>query len=156
MRCAPPTQKGSFVRHARRGHRRPVLYGYCFKTPWREHMISVDQEYTINDHALRNRDVYALAKYSLTTRWLASLLKPGNTAFNIGCGGGYYNSVLHSYGLNVAACEPDPEAFALAHATADSGTTVLQGDLLAFAASQKTRADLIVMHDVLEHIENDA
>lgn len=120
-----------------------------------QHTPSVNQEYISRDHAFRTRDSYALAKYALTIRWLRPYLKPGAVVFNIGCGVGYFNTALRRFGVSVVACEPDPQAYALANDVADEHTTVMCGDLAQFAATMPGQADIVVMHDVLEHIADD-
>jgi hypothetical protein len=56
--------------------------------------------------------------------------------------------------VSIVACEPDPLAFAKAGASAPRGVEVLNCGLDEFALGREP-ADIVVMHDVLEHIEDD-
>ncbi len=77
-----------------------------------------DARYTARDHAFRESDHYARAKYDITLRWLAEL-SIGTSAsprrlVNIGCGAGLFNRLAHEAGFAVEACEPDADACASA------------------------------------------
>jgi 2-polyprenyl-3-methyl-5-hydroxy-6-metoxy-1,4-benzoquinol methylase len=111
----------------------------------------VDAEYTASDHEFRENDDYARAKYDITLRWLGPAR--GRTLLNVGCGGGLFNTLAADAGFVVEACEPDPAAFKVAADNARTGITVHEGGL--FDAPLNAGADVIVMHDVLEHIEDD-
>jgi 2-polyprenyl-3-methyl-5-hydroxy-6-metoxy-1,4-benzoquinol methylase len=111
-----------------------------------------DPIYKHDDHQFRSVDEYAQGKYTLTTRWLRPLAKPGELLLNIGCGGGEYNAIASALGLRVIACEPEAQAFALAADTAPPAVEVRQCGLLELESEP---ASYIVMHDVLEHIEDD-
>jgi 2-polyprenyl-3-methyl-5-hydroxy-6-metoxy-1,4-benzoquinol methylase len=113
----------------------------------------VDAEYTDQDHQFRESDEYARAKYDITLRWLGN---PANGRFrllNIGCGAGLFNELAHRAGYSVEACEPDPVAYASAAESAPDGVTVHRAGL--FDAPFVPGAHVVVMHDVLEHIEDE-
>jgi len=109
--------------------------------------------YTAADHEFRDDDAYALGKYQLTRRWLEQLNGRG-TLLNIGCGAGHFNILAVELGFDVHGFEPDPRAFALAITHLPSqrcevqqlGIEEIQGEHVA---------DVIVMHDVLEHIKDE-
>ena len=113
-----------------------------------------DARYTTSDHERREDDAYANAKYDLTMRWLGAPRTPGARLLNIGCGGGHFNTIAAAAGYTVEACEPDPVAYALATARAPTGVVIHLGGI--FDAPLTPGADVIVMHDVLEHIDDDA
>jgi SAM-dependent methyltransferase len=115
-----------------------------------------DLGYTLRDHQLRSRDEYARGKYDITTRWLAPMIRRGQTLLNIGCGGGEYNAIARQLGLRVIACEPEDQAceMAIAAARNDHDCVVHHCGMLELAERIEP-ADFIVMHDVLEHIEDD-
>jgi len=112
----------------------------------------VDLAYTANDHEFRENDDYAHGKYDITLRWLGPAR--GRTLLNIGCGAGLFNVLAHEAGFLVEACEPDPVAHGRALAAAPDGVTVHLGGL--FDAPLTPGADVVVMHDVLEHIDDEA
>jgi 2-polyprenyl-3-methyl-5-hydroxy-6-metoxy-1,4-benzoquinol methylase len=113
--------------------------------------------YTGADHRFRSKDAYAGAKYELTNRWLAHRLRPGTTLANIGCGSGEYNAWVRKRGVRVVGCEPDAAAFALAYELAkDDADCSLECCGLTELAEKTAPVDLLVMHDVLEHIEDEA
>ena len=114
--------------------------------------VHEDLAYKTKDHQFRSVDEYAQGKYDITTRWLAPLVRSEQVLLNIGCGSGEYNATAHALNLRVIACEPEPEAFALAKASAPLGVDVRRCGLLDIDVPP---ADFIVMHDVLEHIEDD-
>jgi SAM-dependent methyltransferase len=116
----------------------------------------INVAYTQHDHALRENDRYARAKYHLTLRWLRPHLRAGALLYNIGVGSGYFNHLAVRAGLEVVGCEPDPQAYAAARATQPRERCELVEAGLAEFARGRAPADFIVMHDVLEHIENDA
>ncbi len=116
----------------------------------------VNAAYTLDDHSLREFDRYALAKYRITMRWLGSRLRPGATVYNIGLGSGYFNHLVVRSGARVVGCEPDAQAFAAANASKPAeNCELVRADLQTFARD-RAPADIVVMHDVLEHIEDDA
>ncbi len=112
--------------------------------------VREDIDYKTSDHLFRSKDEYAQGKYDLTTRWLRPRVKPGQRLLNIGCGGGDYNATARALGLEVVACEPEHHAFELA--SQNASCRVLNCGLMELKAEP---ADFIVMHDVLEHIEDD-
>ena len=111
-------------------------------------------EYTAIDHELRESDSYGQSKYHITLRWLRDR-KTGSLVYNVGCGGGLFNGMAVDAGFRVEAFEPDPMAFELARrdnpprdcAVHQLGVDEIEGEEVA---------DVVVMHDVLEHIEDDA
>jgi SAM-dependent methyltransferase len=116
---------------------------------------AVNAAYTLSDHAIRENDRYARAKYHLTLRWLRPYLRPGSILYNIGVGSGYFNHLAVEAGVTVVGCEPDAEAFEAARATMPGERcSIAHADLATFARDREP-ADLIVMHDVLEHIADD-
>lgn len=114
----------------------------------------IDAAYTRDDHAFRENDPYARAKYELTLRWLGARLRPGNLLYNVGVGSGYFNHLAASRGAQVVGCEPDPSAFAAAQATAPRHCELIACGLEEFAKVREP-APFVVMHDVLEHIDDD-
>lgn len=110
-----------------------------------------DIAYKTADHAFRSADAYAQGKYDITTRWLAPRVRPSDRLLNIGCGGGEYNEVATTLGYEVTACEPEVQAYELAVRNSPS-CRVIHGGLFDLDVPP---ADAIVMHDVLEHIEDD-
>jgi len=118
-------------------------------------VVEVQQAYTERDHALREYDRYARAKYDLTLRWLRPLLTDDTLLYNIGAGSGYFNHLASERVKAVVGCEPDLAAFARAtESSMPANCQLLQADLRAFSQN-RAPADIVVMHDVLEHIEND-
>ena len=112
-----------------------------------------DQSYKTDDHAQRGNDLYAWSKYDLTTEWLRPFARPGQRLLNIGCGSGEYNVVAAGLGLRVLACEPERAAFEIAERTRPAECEVRHCGVLDLDA-ERDAADFIVMHDVLEHIED--
>jgi SAM-dependent methyltransferase len=116
---------------------------------------SISKRYTADDHAFRSEDPYAIAKYRITLEWLRGKLEDGVILYNIGAGGGHFNSLAAATsGATIVSCEPDPTAFELAAAVAPRSWTVLNCGLDEFARDREP-ANIVVMHDVLEHIEDD-
>lgn len=76
----------------------------------------------------------------------------GRPLVEIGCGTGANLPALTPFG-DVIAIEPDAEA--RAHAAARSGVTVLDGRLPDGLPADVDAAGLLVMFDVLEHVEDD-
>jgi SAM-dependent methyltransferase len=109
--------------------------------------------YTHEDHLFRDQDQYANGKYELTMRWLkqAGLKEP---MVNIGCGAGDFNRIAANAGFVVSAYEPDAKVVEVALKNAPPLVKVQKGTLADAALAEKG-AKLVVMHDVLEHIEND-
>ena len=118
--------------------------------------VAQDLEYKTRDHALRAKDKYAWTKYELTAHWLRDYARAGMTLINVGCGSGEFNHVACAAGMKVIACEPDPIAFELAKRTQPAqGCEVRNCGLLDLKGDAEP-ADIIVMHDVLEHLADDA
>ena len=113
----------------------------------------MSDDYTTTDHEFRDDDSYALGKYELTSRWLRNLDARG-TLVNIGCGAGQFNAMAVELGFTVLGFEPDPKAFALAVAHLPSERCEVQ-QLGIEEIPGEHIADVIVMHDVLEHIEDE-
>ncbi len=82
----------------------------------------------------------------------AAAPKAGRPVVEIGCGTGANLAALVPFG-EVLAVEPDAEA--RTHAAARSGLTILEGRLPDGLPDDIDGAGLIVMLDVLEHVEND-
>lgn len=113
----------------------------------------MSNDYTIADHEFRDDDAYAHGKYQLTARWLASIGAHG-TLLNIGCGAGQFNGIAVALGFDVHGFEPDSRAYALAAARSSSdGCDVQQLGIEAIPGQHV--ADVVVLHDVLEHIEDE-
>lgn len=116
--------------------------------------MRIDEGYTNEDHEARDNDVYALAKYKWTLRVLSKECASRNVSIaNIGCGAGTFTRMLADTGYTVHAVEPDPAPFELALANLPPGCTIENKGLFEIEGS--ARFDVIVMHDVLEHIEDD-
>jgi SAM-dependent methyltransferase len=115
---------------------------------------AANPRYSGADHAFRESDPYARAKYDLTLRWLSPYARVGDLLYNVGVGSGYFNHLAVSFGMRVVGCEPDPAAFGAAAASAPAGCEVLPCGLADFARD-RAPARFVVMHDVLEHIEDD-
>jgi len=114
----------------------------------------MNTSYKIEDHLFRSADAYAQGKYDITTRWLRPRIRAGQLLVNVGCGGGEYNATARALGLRVIACEPDPAAFALAEQAASPDIDVRCCGLMDLVGTVPP-ADVLVMHDVLEHIADD-
>ena len=113
----------------------------------------MSNEYTTRDHELRDIDVYAQTKYSMTIDWLRDV--PGASSLaNVGCGSGVFNEMAVDAGFVVAGYEPEPAAYELAlqHLPARDCTV----EPLGLQEIPPGRAaHVVVMHDVLEHIEDE-
>ena len=53
----------------------------------------INEHYTQSDHNFRDQDMYALAKYRITLKWLEQDALKGSVLVNVGCGGGILQSV---------------------------------------------------------------
>src|SRR5437868_2111744 len=111
--------------------------------------MSTELSYTIRDHLFRTIDPYAGGKYVVTTRWIGRARGGRRMLYHIGCGAGAYNPTAVDLGFGVEAFEPDAEAAALAAASAPAGCKVHVLPLEQIPG--EAVADVIVMHDVLEH-----
>jgi 2-polyprenyl-3-methyl-5-hydroxy-6-metoxy-1,4-benzoquinol methylase len=109
-----------------------------------------DRLYTLEDHEFRDKDSYALAKYNLTLRWIGRS-GAGRTLLNLGCGSGVFNDMAAQVGFAVRGVEPELTAWELSHARAGGRYTVTNQSL--FELGESDAADVVVMHDVLEHID---
>ena len=112
-------------------------------------MIS-DNEYTLEDHRFRDDDQYALSKYNLTLRWLQGRKIEGRL-LNVGCGSGVFNDLAAKAGYAVIGAEPEPVAWKLASQRAGGRYDVVNRGL--FELGSDLASDVVVMHDVLEHID---
>jgi SAM-dependent methyltransferase len=112
--------------------------------------------YTLQDHQSRGADIYALGKYEITFDWIVKEGINETGLVNLGCGAGDFNLLAVEKGFSVRAYEPDPSALALARklAAGRSEVQLFEGGV-SVAHSQEKNAALLVMHDVIEHIEND-
>src|SRR5262245_47007343 len=115
--------------------------------------MTVDVGYTHDDHVFRRDDPYAASKYDVTTPWLRAAQPDGGVLFHVGCGSGVFNTTAMELGFRVRAFEPDPDAAALAQQSAPPGLEIEGVPLTGITGTGV--ADVIVMHDVLEHIEDD-
>lgn len=116
--------------------------------------MKVNQEYTNNDHETRETDVYALAKYKWTLRELRKSRIPKTALVaNLGCGSGTFTTMLAEDGFSVYGAEPDKTPFLTALKRLPQGCTVENKGI--FEIDGDNRFDVIIMHDVLEHIEDD-
>jgi SAM-dependent methyltransferase len=113
----------------------------------------MDSSYTTIDHEVRDQDPYAQEKYVITLRWLHQ--RPtGRQLLNIGCGSGVFNRMAAEAGFTVDAYEPDPDAYAMAvRNLPPSGCSVHNQGLDDIPGEDV--ADIVVMHDVLEHLAED-
>jgi len=111
----------------------------------------INDRYTQADHNFRDQDVYALTKYRITLRWLKSHASQGSLLVNVGCGAGYFNQLALKEGFKVVGYEPDPDAYSVAIKQTHDDLELVCGDL--FSIPITTRADIVVLHDVLEHID---
>jgi len=115
-------------------------------------MATVNDRYTQDDHQFRDEDEYAAAKYRWTLRRLGRA--NSRTLLNVGCGAGLFNALAEARGFRLTAIEPDPEAFKVAQKRAMKESLIINTSLFAFEPSQQF--DVIVLHDVLEHIEDES
>jgi 2-polyprenyl-3-methyl-5-hydroxy-6-metoxy-1,4-benzoquinol methylase len=111
-------------------------------------------EYAAVDHEFRESDAYGQGKYHITIRWLRDR-NAGSLLYNVGCGGGLFNGMAVDAGFRVEAFEPDPIAFELAKRDSPQRDCSLH-QLGVGEVEGEDVADVVVMHDVLEHIEDDA
>lgn len=116
--------------------------------------MEIDEEYTKNDHELRSSDSYAALKYRLTIRWLGQArgTKLGHL-LNIGCGAGDFNALAQDAGYVVDGIEPDLKALDIAKSRSLPNAKLEACSIFEFESIYSY--DVIVMHDVLEHIEDD-
>jgi 2-polyprenyl-3-methyl-5-hydroxy-6-metoxy-1,4-benzoquinol methylase len=113
----------------------------------------VSNSYAALDHEFRESDAYAQGKYHVTLRWLRGR-RPGSLLYNVGCGGGLFNRLAVDAGFRVEAFEPDPIAFELAQRDCPEQDCTVHRLGVGEIEGEEV-ANVIVMHDVLEHIEDD-
>lgn len=111
----------------------------------------INQQYTQSDHNFRDQDMYAQAKYRITLKWLEQFSSKGTVLLNVGCGAGHFNQLALQSGFKVIGYEPDPAAYSIAALQNHENLELVCGDL--FAIPSNTRANIVVLHDVLEHID---
>lgn len=116
--------------------------------------MTKDDKYTDLDHRFRSADQYALAKYRITLRWISRSGFSKGRLVNVGCGAGLFNHMAVEAGFDVIAAEPDPVAFALAESDRPDGCIVRNCGVEDLVGLRDV--DVVVMHDVLEHINDDA
>ena len=109
------------------------------------HNGAPDAFYTSDDHSFRENDPYARAKYDLTMRWLAPVMKHGDLLYNVGVGGGYFNHLASARSLKIAGCEPDAEVFARALATAPPGVELFNCTLEEFAEDRPPAKFVVIV-----------
>lgn len=117
--------------------------------------VSVNKSYEHLDHRFRTYDQYALAKYDITLRWLKACGSlQGTKLLNVGCGAGLFNRLAAQAGARVVGIEPDCASLDLAREEAAGYDIELRhGDV--FSIKTDEQFDVIVIHDVLEHIKDD-
>ena len=116
-------------------------------------MTKINTEYTSQDHEFREQDVYALAKYNWTIRKFRQRgIKESARIANIGSGSGTFTKILVKEGYDVFSTEPDNEARNQATQNCPGIQFHAYG---LFDLPEEEMFDVIVMHDVLEHIEDD-
>ena len=116
--------------------------------------MEIDKTYTQDDHLRREDDAYAALKYFKTLRIFSSLGIPKTAKIlNVGCGAGDFNQQAFEAGYLVDGIEPDANALEIAKHRAPKN--VLLENVGLFDFNPKRLYDVIVMHDVLEHIEDD-
>ena len=118
----------------------------------------ISEAYVFADHESRDADVYAKLKYEISLRWIKKIRGSKssdrtNLLVNIGCGGGVFNRMAIESGYRVIACEPDAAAFNLASKYQHQNLQIVFGDISVIPRNEQ--ADVIVMHDVLEHIDEE-
>jgi len=117
--------------------------------------MDIDEEYTASDHSQREEDAYALSKYRITLQWLRLFNAPIDARIlNIGAGSGVFTRIASAEGFSVTDLEPDPQAASLAQRTTD-GSNLLNMDVMDLDPTQ-FQFDVVLMHDVLEHLEDDS
>jgi 2-polyprenyl-3-methyl-5-hydroxy-6-metoxy-1,4-benzoquinol methylase len=121
--------------------------------------MSENLEYKTGDHSFRSKDEYANAKYDITANWLqlGSLSGSANKRIaNVGCGSGEFSQRDPSWGYQVVACEPEGIAFEIAKKSCSKYPNIQIKNVGLEELSDSTLpVDFLVMHDVLEHIENE-
>ena len=117
-------------------------------------MVRIDKSYTSNDHENRETDVYAFPKYEWTIRVLKKIkVKESARIGNIGCGAGTFTQLLQLNDFNVYSTEPDPDARAMAMLNCEPVGVIHPFGI--FDLPKTELFEVVVMHDVLEHIERE-
>jgi len=118
--------------------------------------MELNQHYTDLDHQFREEDSYALLKYHLTFKTLQKHQNAGSLSIlEVGCGSGLFTELALRKGFSVFSIEPDPAAFKVAlFRNLDNAKRIQNVDIFQFSIREKF--DVVILHDVLEHIENDA
>ena len=118
--------------------------------------LNPDGIYTHEDHLSRSNDVWANFKYHLTLKILKSRCECINKprVYDLGCGSGYFCGKLSELGFDVIGIEPDDAAFQLASKNQYFGNTSILHTSID-KIDVKSDADVVVMHDVLEHIDGE-
>ena len=111
----------------------------------------INEQYTQSDHKSRDHDIYAQTKYRITLKWLGQNSLKGSVLLNIGCGAGHFNQLALESGFRVIGYEPDPVAYAAAAQQSHENLELVCGNL--FAIPGHMQANVVVLHDVLEHID---
>lgn len=116
-------------------------------------MTKINTEYTSQDHEFRDQDVYALAKYNWTIRKFKQTgIMTNSRVANIGSGSGTFTRLLVTEGYDVFSTEPDAEA---RHQATQSCPGIHFHSYGLFDLPEEEMFDVIVMHDVLEHIDGE-
>jgi len=118
--------------------------------------MELNQHYTDLDHKFREEDSYALLKYHLTFKTLQKHKDAERLSIlEVGCGSGLFTELALKKGFSVFSIEPDPVAFKVAQfRNIDNAKRIQNVDIFQFSIREKF--DVVILHDVLEHIENDA
>ena len=116
--------------------------------------LILDSSYTHKDHLSRSNDVWANFKYHLTLKILRDHCINGDRTrvYDLGCGSGYFSGKLSNLGFDVIGVEPDYDTFVLASSTQYLGAASFLNTSIE-KIDIKLDADVIIMHDVLEHID---
>ena len=119
--------------------------------------MEINELYTNSDHENRGDDTYAFLKYRLTLAWLNDYQKDPKDKklrlLNIGCGAGDFNVLAQKAGYLVDGIEPNRVALNIAKQKSTSDSRLESVSVFDFESPAKY--DVIVMHDVLEHIDDD-
>lgn len=116
--------------------------------------MEINADFTQLDHLNRETDVYAQLKYRLSLKWLKKAgIEDSTKLLNVGCGAGDFNVLAESKGYSVDGIEPDLVALDVARERCQAGSRLDNVGIFDFRPQSAYTA--IVMHDVLEHIEDD-
>ena len=116
--------------------------------------LKLNGNYTIKDHFFRTNDVWANFKYRLTLNELKHRFADPHKQriYDLGSGSGYFCGMLSNLGYEVIGVEPDRNAFDLAVKNQSSGSASFLNSSIE-RIDLKSDADVVIMHDVLEHID---